>query len=435
MYRLTCIVILAGSALISLGQQQPDPMAILAGARERLLSDVQRLPRYTCVQTIRRDYFPAPFHYQQPDSCKEVISNHDKRMIDLTRVSWDRLRLDVAVSGSHEIFSWVGSPKLGEATLAEIAGKGPLGSGDFGPFVTAVFTIATVKFEKLEVVGGRSLLEYSYDVPQNVSRYEVLDSKRNTGVITAYSGTFLLDPVGSDLVRLTIRTAELPPETSKCQATTEVDYARVLIHNTQTLLPHETRLRVVGRLGEEALATTSYADCHEYSSKSVLHFEPAEITESGASSPAAPSENPFPPGLHFDLRVVTPIDSDIAAAGDPLDAVLRSPIRDKKGNVLAAAGTHLHGRLVQVEYSFAFRTVEIRMEFDAIDIKGNSAPIGVILDAQNATVIHFMGVPRSGDIVSANGRFLYYGNHLKLTHLDTKGTTAAPSTEKKTSGQ
>lgn len=321
--------------------------------------------------------------------------------------------------------------------MAELAGKGPLGSGDFGTFIHAILTIGTVKFEKEELLDGRRLLEYSYDVPQNLSRYAILDTKKKASFITAYSGTLLLDPSDSDLVRLTVGTAELPPETSKCMAISEVDYERVLIHDTRTLIPLETRLRILGRGGEETLSTTNYADCHEYSSKSVLHFEPAEITENGAAtSTAQPSANPIPAGLHFDLRVVTPIDSDTAAAGDPLDAILRSPIRDKEGAVLAAAGTHLYGRLVQVEHMVVpGKIVEITLAFDAIDMNGKHVPIGVVLDAQNATMLHYMGVPKSGDIVSANGHFLYYGDHLKLSHLDSKGTTASPPTEKKTSGQ
>lgn len=436
MYRLACILVLLSLTLKSSGQQQADPMSILAHARERLLSDVERLPRYACVQTIHRDYFATPFRYQQPGSCKEVITEHDKRTHELTRISWDRLRLDVAVSGSHEIFSWVGAPRLGEATLAEIAGKGPLGSGDFGPFITSVFTMATVKFEKETVADGRNLLEYSYDVPLNISRYQILDSNRNTTAMIAYNGTFLLDPADSDLVRLTIRTAELPSDTNKCQATTEIDYARVLIHNTQTLIPHETRLRVLGRVGEETLATTSYADCHEYSSKAVLHFEPAEITESGAatSTAAGPSQGPIPSGLHFDLRLITPIDSETAAAGDPLDAILRSPIRDKRGVLLAAAGIHLHGRLVQVEHiSIPRAAVQIGMDFDSIDINGKSVPIGVILDQQNMGITHYLGVTMPAN--AANGHFLFFGEHLKLSRLDAKATTAAPAAEKKAPAQ
>ena len=412
-------------------------MAILAKARERLLSDVARLPRYACVQTINRDYFSSPFHWQAPGSCEEVIREYGKRTHELQLKSWDRLRLDVAVSGSQEIFSWVGAPRLGEATLAELAGKGPLGSGDFGTFIHAILTIGTVKFEKEELVDGRRLMEYSYEVPQNLSRYAIVDNKTKASFITAYSGSLFLDPSDSDLVRLTVGTAQLPPETGKCMAISDVNYERALIHDTRTLIPHQTRLRILGRGGEETLSTTDYADCHEYSSKSVLHFEPAEITNSSAAtSTAQPSENPIAAGLHFDLRVVTPIDSNTAAAGDPLDAILRSPIRDKKGTVLAPAGTHLYGRLVQVEHTVVpGKIVEITLEFDAIDMNGKRIPIGVVLDAQNATVLHYIGVAKSGDIVSANGHFLYYGDHLKLSHLDSKGTTADPPTEKKTSSQ
>jgi hypothetical protein len=268
------------------------------------------------------------------------------------------------------------------------------------------------------------LLEYSYDVPQQVSRYEILSKPE--GFITAYSGTFLLDPKELDLIYLSVTTAELPPGTQKCQAISDVEYGRVLIHDRQTLMPHETKLRVIGRAGEEAFVTTLYSNCHEYSSKSVLRFEPVEETQPGATkSGSAVAENPIPPGLHFDLRIVTPIDSETASAGDPLDAVLRSPIRDKSV-VLAATGTHLHARLVKVEHrSQPGDYVEIAIEIESIEINGKSIPLRAALDTQSTATLHFLGRPRAGDTVARNGHFVFFGEHLKVAHLDSQAVTVA----------
>lgn len=426
MYRLACIVLLLISALGSSGQESEDPAVILARVKERVLSDVARLPRYVCEQSITRQYYAATFQSEAAGPCKEVLAERGKRTHELKPYAWDRMRLDVAVSGPQEIYSWAGASRLGQETLEELSGRGPLGSGDFGPFINAIFNVAKIKFEKEQTTNGRRLLEYSYDVPQQVSRYEILSKPE--GFITAYSGTLLLDPKELDLIGLSVTTAELPPGTHKCQAISDVEYGRVLIHDRQTLMPRETKLRVIGRAGQEAFVTTLYSSCHEYSSKSVLRFEPVEETQAGTTKPgSAAAENPIPPGLHFDLRIVTPIDSETASAGDPLDAVLRSPIRDKGGAVLATTGTHLHARLVRVEHrSQPGDSVEIAIEIESIEINGKSVPLRVALDTQSTATLHFLGRPRAGDTVARNGHFVFFGEHLKVTHLDSQGITMAP---------
>lgn len=426
MYRLACVILVLISVLGSSGQESEDPLVILSRVKDRVLADVARLPRYVCEQNITRQYYAATFQSEAAGSCKEVLAERGKRTHELKPYAWDRMRLDIAVSGPQEIYSWAGAPRLGQATLEELSGRGPLGSGDFGPFINAVFNVAKIKFEKEQTINRRRLLEYSYDVPQQVSRYEILSKPQ--GFITAYSGTLLLDPKELDLIDLSVTTAELPPGTHKCQAISDVEYGRVLIHDRQTLMPRETRLRVIGRGGEEAFVTTLYSNCHEYSSKSVLRFEPVEETQSGGTKPgSAAAENPIPPGLHFDLRVATPIDSETASAGDPLDAVLRSPIRDKSGVVLAATGTHLHARLVRVEHrSQPGDYVEIAIEIESIEINGKSVPLRVALDTQSTTTLRFLGRPRAGETVARNGHFVFFGDHLKAPHLDSQAVTMAP---------
>jgi hypothetical protein len=423
-YRLALILVPVLPLLASLGQEAKDPDVVLAQTRSRILADVARLPRYICEQTITRHYYLSPT--RSPGSCKQIIAERDKRTHELTVSGWDRLRLEVAVAGSSEIYSWVGAGKLGQTSLEEIAGSGPLGSGDFGSFITSILNIATIRFEREQVVGNRHLLEYSYDVPQFLSGYRI--TTRLGSFITAYSGTFLIDTGDMDLVHLTVRSADLPAESGHCQVISEVEYGRVPVHGNPILIPHETQLRTIGRTGDEALATTSYANCHEFRSKSVLRFGPVDMVESTPtkSAPAQP-QNSIPYGIQFDLRIITPIDSDTAAGGDPLEAVLRSPIRDKSGAVLVAVGTRLHGHLVKVEHQSSRRPyVQIAVEFDSIDLNGKSMPFGAMLATQGAIGLHIMGAPVDGHMVGGHGHFTYFGDRLKLDHLDAKGVTLSP---------
>ena len=53
---LVCLAILLITPLRGPGQRLADPAVIFSQSKERLLADLERLPRYTCVQTITRRY-------------------------------------------------------------------------------------------------------------------------------------------------------------------------------------------------------------------------------------------------------------------------------------------------------------------------------------------------------------------------------------------
>src|SRR5260370_36055291 len=103
-----------------------------------------------------------------------------------------------------------------------------------------------------------------------------------------------------------MRTADLREQSGQCQVIREVERGRVLIHGSRVLIPRETRLRLIGRQGEEALSVTSYADCHKYSSKSALRFDAVDTAASASpNSSSPPHPSPIPVGLHVVSRGVT----------------------------------------------------------------------------------------------------------------------------------
>ncbi len=432
MYRaLRNIVFILLSVLPGRGQPSgdpADPANIFRRSKERLLADLDRLPRYTCIETVTRRYYRAPSHFGTR-SCSQIIADHEKRTHELSLQAWDRLRLDIAVSDREEIYSWVGAARFDQGTLAAIAGSGPLGSGDFGPYIGAIFGESEVKFQAEKPFHGRRLFEYSFDIPESRSRYHV--KAKESWFVTAYSGTFLLDPEAVDLAHMTVRTAELPPETENCQAISEVEYQRVPIHGSQALIPQESRLLLIGREGQETLNVDSYAACREYSSKSVLRFDTAESPqENGATEPAAPSTRPplaIPAGLHFEFRVVTPIDSDTAAAGDPVEAVLRSPLHDKKGAIIAPVGARIHGRLAQVEQQLGSRDFfEIGLKFESIEVNGTAVPFSAKLPQEWPTLYSGLYRLAPRDLPVDSGLFIFLEDHLRLRHLDSSGATVLP---------
>lgn len=370
---------LAGSA------QSPDPTKVLQATGERLLADLKRMPRYTCVQTITRTYYETKHRFDRA-SCSTLISEHDRRKKKLPVAGWDRLRLEVALVDGNSVYSWVGAPRFTDDTLDRLAGSGPLGSGDFGVFLSGILHHAALDFQGERVVDGSRLFEYSYEMPIGKSSYRV--KVPDGWKVTGYSGTLLLDPQDNDLVQLVVRTDELPSASSACQATSEVSYKRIPIHERMALVPQETKLYTINTTGDESMSETSYANCREYTSTVKMIFGGETI--SGSSSPSAtnpPADDtsapvPLPSGLRFNAHITTPLEINTAAAGDPIEAVLTKPMREKKKTVIASTGTRLHGRLRTVKVSTrAFNTFQIGIQFESIEIEGRNIPLSAVFYA------------------------------------------------------
>ncbi len=457
------IALLVIAAPVVLGQQTPvapDAEEVLRRVRGRLLADLDRLPRYTCVQTITRRYYRARSGHA---SCSTLIAEHDQRKDSLKLSVWDRLRLEVAIVQGKNVFSWVGEPRFDNNTLQRLGGGGPIGSGDFGPFLHAILSRASVTFKEQIPAANRQLLAYSYDMPLANSSYMVQTNKSWTP--SAYSGVLVIDPEAGDpeagdakagdIVSLTVRTAELPESNPDCQAISEVYYGRTEIHDRQILIPRETRLINITRNGSEVHSQTEYASCREYAAKSRILLDdapelqttpsstppapgapssapPANAAPSSAlSGPGAPSSatptpiTPFPAGLHFRARIITLIDSDNAAAGDRVEAVLQSPIRGRNNVELAPAGTRLHARLVGMEevYGSYFR---LSLQFESIELKGVAVPLRATPDrsmpngASIATSPVFVtSTPYTEDVTYLT----FSRQHLHLEQFDWSWTT------------
>lgn len=422
------ILKLVGSA------QAPDPVHVLQATTERLLDDLKRMPRYTCVQTITRTYY-ASNQFGHP-SCSKLIAEHDARKKMLPVQSWDRLRLEVALVEGNSVYSWVGAPRFTDDTLDKLAGSGPLGSGDFGVFLSGILHHATLSFQGKRIDEGTRLLEYSYEMPVGKSSYRV--KVPHGWAVTGYDGTMLLDTQSNDLLQLVVRTNELPSASLACRATSEVTYRRTQIHQRMVLVPHETKLYTINTTGNESMSETSYANCREYSSTIKMMFGDETITANPApaSNPApAPTPAPappLPPGLHFSVHVTTPVDMDKAAAGDPIEAVLTAPMRDKKKVVIAPAGARLHGRLRTVKvWIAAFYTVQIGIQFESIEIEGASVPLTAIFLPVRPM---FFSSPNSmrfrADDSFIGGTFFFNDVRIRAKDLDSEWVTVTPSEQK-----
>ena len=415
--------------------------AVFQRVQTRMLNDWSRMPRYTCVQDIRRKFYRSDL--KSPRSCAAILARRVERRRDLPLALQDRLQLDVAVADKREVHSWPGAASFDEEDeIRKLIGNGAFGSGDFAAFIGGIFGgSAKIRFVGEHNVDGRALFEYSFQVPASASRYQV-DSKMGP-VVTAYEGSFWLDPRNEDLDHLTVRTAELPKDTEACQGIDEIEYGRTDIHGIAVLMPRATDLRVVLRNGDEAVTTTSYSSCREFASKASLRFDNPEFSvatrrihdaEAGGQKPPV---MPFPPGLKFDCHILTPIDSD-TAAGRPIEAVLRSAIRNKDNTILAPVGSRVLGRLVRLAQHFStYDYFEIAVRLDSVEVNGTTRPLYAALVDQprgpmppKAQVGYapsdfpeMMASP--GGLLPNTGEFFLVQGHLRLGGLNAKWVTTS----------
>ncbi len=430
------LIFLCVSALCQTSPPPPSPAAVFQRARARLLADTKRMPRYTCEQNIVRYFYRAKS--SDPQTCATILAKHEKRRHDAKPVSWDRLQLDVAIADDGEVHSWPGAPRFNEEEIRKLVNNGPFGSGDFSAFVSGIFAGgAAIKFDGSRSLNRRTLFAYTFAVPKDFSHYRIATGEAS--LITAYDGSFLLDPQTADLTQLTVRTSELPEATRSCQALSQMDYGRIDIHGREVLIPSRTDLRMIYRDGREAVATTSYSNCHEYTSKAVLHFdEPAARQAVSRTEPSAhiPAATALPEGLAFDCRILTPIDSD-TSAGLPIEAILRSPLRDKNKTILAPRGAHIHGRLVRLaDHKGALDYFEVGVRLESIELNGAEVPLHARLADQAAPPINYLSWDDRKEMLADFpaapprnvGIFFFVREKLHLLRLDSQWTTTSPET-------
>jgi hypothetical protein len=370
-----------------------DPMEVLAQARAGIVAIMKRLPRYTCVQTVERKSFGVVRTGRgatPPKMCPQIVFEKNSGRSAVQLVLMDRLRLDVAVSASGEIYSWVGASQFDSRPLAEMIGGGVVSTGAFGTYLVDVFEnpAAAYRFVRKTSAGARVLFEYAYRVAAENSHYEVgIPGAVNGGMLgswykAGHEGSFMIDPESLDLVHLTIRTDLLPPMTEMCQATTSLDYQRLRIGEQDFLLPRTSALDLVGTDGHESQTTTTFSGCRQYGAESTVQFGDEASAADGAGKAAAGPPLSLPAWLPVTLSLASPIDTEKAAVGDLIRATLTEPVRRPDSReVLLPAGAVFKGRLNRMERRLVPKDLFlIGMSFDSVEVNGVAAPCRLVLD-------------------------------------------------------
>jgi hypothetical protein len=359
------LAIFAGLSLLGSGtaaaQSQDDPRDLLLHVRENVLNTIERLPRYMCTQLVERSRYQRPTAEEpaatvQARSCDNTVTEAKRTNGARQLFSTDRLRFDVAVNASvpgevNEMYSWAGEDRFGDRDLFDFVHDGSISTGSFSSMLATIFgNAASFSYKGDSIVNGKMLSEFGFRIAQEKSRYiYVFGNGPRQQATMAYDGTIFVDPETAGLVRLVIRTDQLPTETGACELTQTLEYGRVRLHDADFLLPIEARVSVIHIDGSEAENRIQYSACREFRGKSVIRFpasEEAGIQVAKSDTPVPPVS--LPPGLPLKIVFTDSIDTSTAAAGDPISGRLETAIRDGSSNILVPEGTAVTGRITSI---------------------------------------------------------------------------------------
>ncbi len=332
------------AALLLAAAAYADPVKpewiLLTRIRVVMAENLQRLPNYTCLQTIERSRRPAP-----------------SRKFQLV----DTLRLEVALVGGKELFSWPGAGRFEDRDLRDFV-AGTSGNGSFGLHARSVFLSNAPQFT---YVGerdrdGRKTVRFDYEVAQMVSGFQLRVSDRSA--IVGYRGSFWADAATLDLVRLEVHAVDIPPHLGLKEAGDAMEYARVRIGEGEFLLPDSSELTMVELEGGENVNRTRFSACRQYAGESVIRFDEAPETTPPSLDPAPAPPIELSAGVDLDAELEAPLPFEKAALGDAVVARLRLDAK-RRGEVLLRKGARLHGRIVRLErWRGEYYVLGIRME-------------------------------------------------------------------------
>ncbi len=375
-----CVLLVCAAAVHAQFDRGGDE--VLSRARAKIAAVIHHLPRYTCTQTINRSYFRQT--RARGRNCDEIIANKRRGYSRLELTATDRVRLDVEIADSgNEIYAWPGA-RMGSRNVEDLVGGGPIGTGSFGGFLSDIFENPGAEFDYRaeRTADGQKVLEYRYRVPLKASHYQLLHN--HVMRLIAFDGSFWIDAESAELKRLTVRTSQLPQDTEGCEATTTVDFERKQIGDGEYLLARDSLLDYVYLDASESENATTWSGCHEFRGESVLRFDETTDMPSGSSSTGnadARHLRSLPPGLPLVLDLDTQIDTDVAAAGDPIAAKVREDVRESKSKrVLVPAAAMVRGRIRHIEHHLQPPYFIVTISFESIEFDNRAGPFAAVLD-------------------------------------------------------
>jgi len=295
----------------------------LAKIKTAVAENLDRLPNYTCTETIQKS---------------AVRKSTGKVIIQET------VRVEVAYVNGEELFGWPGS-KIDEPDIGKMI-SGSSGNGYFGLISNNIFSSPEASFQNAGAVEleGRRAVRYDYRVPRSAMAYHI---KTDSGTaFVAFHGSFWVN-AALDLMRVTLIVDDPPLIFGIAGTASILDYERQAIGSSTFVLPRGAELVVNGTEGIEDRSRLNFSACHQFVGESVLKFDDPAAEPRDAAAKLPPAVIALPDDFTVEFNLDAPIDGTIAAGGDPVQGTLREGVR-WKGQIVLPKGARLSGRIAHM---------------------------------------------------------------------------------------
>jgi len=325
---------------------------LLSRIMRHLREELAHVPNYTCLETISR------FQGERRSG-----AHSDKALAKL-----DTVKLEIVYTEGRE---WYGSPGARELSVddpAAFIGGGMIATGAFGITMNNLVAISIPTYRGEDPVVSRRAIRYDFRIPAGAKPYRITVNGA-TGIV-GQAGSIWVNPESLDLIRVESHAIEIPPNLPLAESTMSVEYARMRIAGTDTLLAQSADSRLIDDSGKESYNRLEFTHCHSYSASSEISFDtkPAAAAE---SAPVAPVLRPaVPPLLEITILLATPV-SDKDFVGSLIEGKISGDIV-RKGKVVIPDGSVVRGRIRALDHYPDFGAFAVGLEFTDVEVGGES---------------------------------------------------------------
>jgi hypothetical protein len=257
----------------------------------------------------------------------------------------DRVRMDVAMIGGRELFSWPGESEFSERPLAELIGYGAASTGDYALHARNLFVEQDTQFQAAgsEMVQGQEVERYVYAVPEEESRFAV--QQGGAPAVVAYDGAVWAS--GAELAAIELVVRAFPRDYDLEWSRTRIEYQSVELGGESFLLPRVSDVMIRFRSGAQNSLRTTFQDCRAYGVETAIMFG-VEAQEEEKRTQQGPEQILLPRGLALSVKLSSAIRSS-SMTGDPIEGVLAGPLPGALGQDFPA-GSPVRGRIRRLDF-------------------------------------------------------------------------------------
>jgi hypothetical protein len=193
----------------------------------------------------------------------------------------------------------------------------------------------------------------------------------------------------------------------------KIDYALARIGEGDFLLPAQSELTMSDLDGGENRNHVKFTSCRQFSGESVITFGDAPVSGESKDPPAPTREFDLPQGLDIQLSLVSELNMQKVAIGDPVRARLDRDVK-KDGQVLVPKGAIATGRVTRFEKYDTYWI--LGLEFPEIESPGIVARMkGRLENTVGISLPHLRyGIHSRSPVVPGEGVFPVNGTQTRL---------------------